>query len=84
VHAESDAIFAAHDCRQVHATFGAFGPDLAARELTPEQLLAELVKGADYLIERDPRVLGWIADYQRGHFAIPDYPVAGTPDVGNR
>jgi hypothetical protein len=81
VHAESDAMFAEYDCRQVHATFGAFGPDLAPVELTPEALLAELVKGWDYLIERDPRVLSWIVEFQRPHFAWPEYPVEGTPEV---
>lgn len=79
VKAESDAIFASHDCRQVHTTFGAFGPDLEAREMTPERLLMELVKGSQYLAERDPRVLSWIVDYQKPHFRWPEYPVAGTP-----
>jgi hypothetical protein len=82
--AESDAIFAEHGCAQVHATFGAFGPDLAPLQLGPDELLAELVRGADYLIERDPRVLTWIAEYQRTRFPSSAYPVAGTPDIGNR
>lgn len=79
VHAESDTILAENDCRQVHTTFGAFGPDLEALDLSPEELLAELVKGYDYLIERDPRLLAWIFEYQRPHFAWPEYPAAGTP-----
>jgi hypothetical protein len=83
VRAESDAIFATHDCRQVHTTFGAFGEDLEPLELSPECLLVELVKGGEYLIERDPRVLAWIMEYQRPHFRWPDYPIAGTPEVGS-
>ena len=80
VRAESDAILSSNDCRQVHTTFGAFGPDLKPLDLTPEQLLMELVNGAQYLIERDPRVLYWIFEYQRAHFGCPEYPIAGTPE----
>jgi hypothetical protein len=79
VHAESDEIFAAYDCRQVHTTFGAFGADLQPLDLTPEQLLVELVKGWDYLIERDARVLAWIMAFQAPRTPWPEYPVAGTP-----
>jgi hypothetical protein len=79
VHAESDTIFAAHDCHQKHSTFGAFGPDLRPLDLTPERLLVDVVKGWGYLIERDPRVLAWIMKYQRPHFAWPEYPIHGTP-----
>ena len=77
--AESDALLARYDCEQVHATFGAFGPGLEPVALTADELLVELATGWDYLIERDPRVLGWIAGFQRPHFAWPEYPVAGTP-----
>lgn len=79
VHAESDAILAHYGCRQMHSTFGAFGPDNTRVEMSPEELLREVVKGWDYLIERDPRVLAWIMEYHRLHFPSPDYPVAGTP-----
>ena len=79
VHAESDAILATNDCRQEHSTVGAFGPGLEALDLTPERLLAELVRGWQYLIERDPRVLAWLADYQRPPAGWPDYPIEGTP-----
>jgi hypothetical protein len=80
VHAESDRILADHDCRQEHCTFGTFDADLRPRALPPERLLRELVRGWDYLIERDPRVLAWIMAYQQPHFEWPAYPVAGTPD----
>jgi hypothetical protein len=81
VRAESDAIFAQDDCRQVHTTFAAFGDDFERLELSPEELLVELVGGWEYLIARDPRLLAWIAEYQRGSFPTPPYPVEGTPEV---
>jgi hypothetical protein len=76
---ESDRILAGNDCRQIHATFGAFDSSLARVELEPVRLLSELVKGYEYLIERDPRVLWWIVEFQRAHFRGPQYPVEGTP-----
>jgi hypothetical protein len=78
VRAESDRIMAENDCHQVHATFGAFGPALTALRLSGGELLDELVRGYGYLIDRDPRILGWITSFQRGE--RPDYPVAGTPE----
>jgi hypothetical protein len=78
---ESDRILASGDCRQMHTTFGAFDSSLERLELEPERLLVELVKGWEYLIQRDPRVLWWIAEYQKGHFSWPEYPIAGTPEV---
>jgi len=80
VHAESDRIFADHDCSQQHTTFGAFGADLQRVELTPEQLLVEVVRGWRYLFERDARVLPWIAEFQRPQMGWPEYPTAGTPE----
>jgi hypothetical protein len=76
---ESDEILRNHDCRQVHTSFGAFGPDLAPVELCPEEFFARLVDGWQYLIKDDPRLLTWLVDYQRGLFRWPEYPVAGTP-----
>jgi hypothetical protein len=76
---ESDALLARYECQQVHTTFGAFGSDLERIPLSPEALLAELVLGAQPLIERDPRVLSWICDFQKAHFAWQEYPVEGTP-----
>jgi hypothetical protein len=79
VHAESDALLAKYDCRQEHTTFGAFGPELTPLALGPEQLLAELAAGWSALIERDPRVLAWLAEFQRPRDGWPAYPVPGTP-----
>lgn len=81
VHEESDRLLAKYECKQEHVTFEAFGEDLQSLDLTPQELLTELVSGWDYLIERDPRLLWWIADFQRQHFEVPPYPTAGTPDV---
>jgi hypothetical protein len=79
--AESDRLLEAFDCRQVHTTFGAFSAELQPLALAPEDLLADLVAGWDYLIDRDSRVLAWIAEFQRQHFTPPEYPVAGTPSL---
>jgi hypothetical protein len=76
---ESDTILESHDCHQMHTTFAAFGPDLRPLDLSAERLFVELVKGSQYLFERDPRVLTWMADYQKPHFQWPEYPIAGTP-----
>jgi hypothetical protein len=79
VHEESDRLLERYGCRQEHVTFGAFGADGKRLDLRPERLLAELVDGYRPLIERDPRVLSWIAEFQRAHFGAPEYPTAGTP-----
>ena len=84
VHGESDRILADYDCGQVHTTFQALGPGFAPLDLEGPELLAELVAGWQYLIERDARVLSWIAEYQRSQFTCPAYPVEGTPDVRPR
>ena len=81
VHEESDRLLAQYDCKQEHVTFGAFGEDRAPLDLAPEELLAGLVRGWDYLIEKDPRLLWWIAEFQRQHFDGPAYPTAGTPET---
>jgi hypothetical protein len=77
--AESDGLLERYDCHQVHTTFGAFGADLAPLELTAEERLAHLVRGWEHLIARDPRVLAWIAEFQRPESGWPAYPIAGTP-----
>jgi hypothetical protein len=79
VRAESDAIFAKYDCRQIHTTFGAFGPDLELLPLDPAALLLEVVRGYEALIERDPRLLAWICAFQEPGRGWPGYPVEGTP-----
>jgi hypothetical protein len=77
--AESDHLFERYDCAQVHTTFGAFGEDLKPLDLSSEQLLVGLVDGWRYLCEDDPRILSWIAEFQRRTFSPPAYPVEGTP-----
>lgn len=84
VHEESDRLLRAHDCRQEHVTFGAFDADLRRLDHTPEELLALLVDGWRHLIDRDPRVLWWIGEFQRRHLPGSAYPAAGTPTVAQR
>ncbi len=79
VHAESDRILADNDCRQMHTTFAAFGTDLRRLDLSPDQLLVEVVEGWRYLFERDPRLLAWMVEFQRPQSGWPAYPIAGTP-----
>ena len=81
VGAESDEILATHDCEQTHTTFGVFDSELRPVHLSPERLAAELVKGWQYLVDSDPRVLAWLMDYQRLHFEFERYPTSGTPVV---
>jgi hypothetical protein len=78
---ESDRLLRDHDCRQAHVTFGAFGRDHRPLALTEEELLAELVRGSQYLVDRDPRILAWIAGFQRPAAGWLDYPAAGTPEA---
>jgi hypothetical protein len=83
VRAESDAILANGDCRQVHTTFGAFGEDGEAIELSQDELLVELVRGWSHLLDRDPRLLSWITEYQRPSAGWSAYPIEGTPEAGS-
>ena len=79
VHAESDRLLRAHDCRQEHVTFAAFDEALQRVDYEPDELLARLVDGWRPLIDNDPRILWWLAEFQRRHADGPVYPVAGTP-----
>jgi hypothetical protein len=79
--AESDRLLAKYGCGQVHATFAAFDADLRPRDLSADELTAELVEGWAPLIDRDPRVRGWIDAFQRGDAPSPPYPTEGTPTV---
>jgi hypothetical protein len=79
VHEESDRLLQAHDCRQEHVTFSAFDETFQRLDHTPEELLQKLVDGWRPLIDRDPRILWWIAEFQRRHASGPAYPTAGTP-----
>jgi hypothetical protein len=76
---ECSAMTHYYTCEPVHTTFGAFGTDLEKLERTPEQLLVDLVRGWDYLFDRDPRQLAWVVEFQHRTFDLPVYPVGGTP-----
>jgi hypothetical protein len=80
--AESDRLTEQYGCGQVHRTFGAFGEDLVKRDdLSADALRDELIAGWAPLIDRDPRVAGWIDAFQGGVPPSPPYPVEGTPTV---
>jgi hypothetical protein len=79
VHEESVRLQQTYDCGQESVTFGAFDEGLRPVDHAPEELLALLVDGWRPLIERDPRILWWIGEFQRRHLEGPPYPLAGTP-----
>jgi hypothetical protein len=76
---ESDDILARFDCSQRLVTFAGVGPDLRDASLTPEQLLVELVRGWQYLFDRDANALRWCFEQQQSLFADSPYPVSGLP-----
>lgn len=76
---ETEDILKRYQCRPVHTTYGAFGPDLQPVDLSPEQLLVELVDGARPLFAKDPRILPWLVSYQLENAPLPGYPLEGTP-----
>jgi hypothetical protein len=82
VHAESDRLLAEFECNQVHVTFEAFDSQFEATNQSPDELLAELADGWQYLIDRDPRVVGWITAFQRAGARCEEYPCEGTPGGG--
>lgn len=77
--AESDELLGRYDCQQMHTTYAAFGSDLQSLDLSPNDLLAGLIDGWEYLIENNPRVLSWVAAFHLQHFGAPSYPPEGTP-----
>jgi len=79
VNEESDRILKDHGCGQRMVTFAGVGPDRSDLALAPEELLVELVRGWDYLYDRDPNALGWIVGHQQPFFPLSEYPVAGSP-----
>jgi hypothetical protein len=84
VRAESDRIFAENRCEQVHTTFSAFGSDFKPIDQSPDELLADLLGGWQHLVDADPRILTWVAQYQQSIAPPLPYPVAGTPETTRR
>ena len=76
---ESDAIQAKFGCRQEMTTFAGIGPDLQDLPLAGEELMVELVRGWEYLLDRSPNVLRWITEHQQLLLGPLPYPVAGLP-----
>jgi hypothetical protein len=83
VRAESDAIMARYDCRQVHTTFAVVGDDMETVDLGPEALAARLADGWSYLFEASPAVLPWLLEAQRPTAGWRAYPIAGAPAHGS-
>jgi hypothetical protein len=79
VNEESDAILNGHGCRQQMVTFAGIGPDLRDMQLSPDELLLELVQGWRYLSEQNPKVLRWIMAHQEPFFRWPEYLASGCP-----
>jgi hypothetical protein len=76
---ESDDILGKFGCGQRMVTFAGIGPDLREASLTPEALLLELVRGWQYLFDRDPNALRWLFDQQQCLLSASPYPVSGLP-----
>jgi hypothetical protein len=76
---ESDRILASHGCEQRMVTFAGIGRDLRDRELSPDQLLAELADGWSYLFRQDPKALHWMFAQQEPFFSWDPYPTGGWP-----
>ena len=76
---ESDDILAKFECGQRLVTFAGIGPDLREASLSPEALLVELVRGWQYLFDRDPNALRWFFEQQQTLFSDSPYPVSGLP-----
>jgi hypothetical protein len=81
---ENDRILEAYQCGSEMVTFSGIGPDLQDMVLGPDELLVKLIRGWDYLFDRDPRLLRWIVEHQAPHFDSSAYPVLGTPNSPSR
>lgn len=76
---ESDDILARFECSQRLLTFAGVKSDLCDDALTPEELLVKLVRGWDYLFDRDPNALRWIFEQQQSLLSSSSYPISGLP-----
>jgi hypothetical protein len=77
---ESDTLLRNYACGQRMTTFAGIDSNLTDSGLTPDQLLVRLVEGWQYLLKRDPSVLRWVVEHQRGSFdGWVEYRVEGCP-----
>ena len=76
---ESDDILAKFECSQRLITFCGIGADFKDAALPPEKLLVELVRGWQYLFDRDANALRWLFEQQQDLFSSAPYPVSGLP-----
>ena len=76
---ENDRILEDYRCSSQMVTYAGIGPDLQDMVLSPDELLVQLVRGWDYLFDREPRLLRWVVEHQTPHFSWPPYPVLASP-----
>jgi hypothetical protein len=81
---ESDRLLSQYACRQEMTTFSGIDESLLQLPLAPDQLLVKLVEGWRYLLGRDPSVLRWVVEHQRGAFDWPKYGTEGAPSGPRR
>ena len=76
---ENDRILKTYDCASQMVTFAGIGPDLREMPLDPDELLVELLRGWQYLLKRNPKILHWLVEEQSPFFEWTRYPVGGWP-----
>jgi len=76
---EAERIHREYDCRDRMVTFAGIGPDLREMPLDPDELLVELLRGWQYLLKRNPKILHWLVEEQSPFFEWTKYPVGGWP-----
>jgi hypothetical protein len=81
---ESDRLLEAYACRQEMTTLCGIDETLADLALAPDQLLVRLIEGWRYLYARDPCVLRWTVEHQRGSSEWPQYGIDGAPSGPRR
>jgi hypothetical protein len=76
---ESDRLLQRYGCRQEMTTFAGIDEALVDVPLSPDQLLVRLIEGWHYLLDRDPAILRWTVEHQRGSFQWKQYGTEGAP-----
>jgi hypothetical protein len=76
---ESDRLLQRYGCRQEMTTFAGIDEALVDVPLSPDQLLVRLIEGWHYLLDRDPAILRWTVEHQRGSFEWKQYGTEGAP-----
>jgi hypothetical protein len=84
VMAESDELLQSYACSQVLTTFSGIDESLSDMPMSPDRLLVQLIDGWQYLLARDPAILRWAVDHQRGTTEWPRYGIEGAPSGPRR